>query len=105
MELPNSTVAKVTAEQSQVLLPKTLNEDTVSLLNSALAEEYAAHYFYRGEIQFTFHKTSHSSSTIYEIGDRIGQLVIIPYPQVTLIEETELSETERGEKGFGSSGK
>lgn len=48
MELPNSTVAKVTAEQSQVLLPKTLNEDTVAHLNSALADEYAAHYFYRG---------------------------------------------------------
>lgn len=59
---------------------------------------------YRGEIQFTFHKTSHSSSTIYDIGDRIGQLVIIPYPQVQLVEETNLSETERGENGFGSSG-
>ena len=56
---------------------------------------------YRGEIQFTFHN---SSSTIYDIGDRIGQLVIIPYPQVQLVEETNLSETERGENGFGSSG-
>lgn len=59
---------------------------------------------YRGEIQFTFHKTSHSNSTKYEIGDRIGQLVIIPYPQVKLVEESNLSETERGEEGFGSSG-
>ena len=59
---------------------------------------------YRGEIQFTFHKTSHSNSTTYEIGDRIGQLLIIPYPQVQLVEETNLSETERGENGFGSSG-
>ncbi len=48
MELPNSTVAKVTAEQSQVLLPKTLNEDVVAHLNSGIADEYAAHYFYRG---------------------------------------------------------
>jgi ferritin len=48
MELPNSTVIKVTAEQSQVLLPKTLNEDTIAHLNGALSEEYAAHYFYRG---------------------------------------------------------
>jgi ferritin len=47
MELPNSTVVKVTSEQSQVMLPKTLNEDTVAHLNSALADEYAAHYFYR----------------------------------------------------------
>jgi len=41
----------------------------------------------------------------YKVGDRIGQLLILPYPQVTLIEETDLSETERGENGFGSSGK
>jgi dUTP pyrophosphatase len=60
---------------------------------------------YRGEIQFTFNKTNGLDSLKYGVGDRIGQLVILPYPQVTLIEETELSETERGEKGFGSSGK
>jgi ferritin len=48
MELPNSTIVKVTTEQSQVLLPKTLTEDIVSDINSAIAEEYAAHYFYRG---------------------------------------------------------
>ena len=48
MELPNSTVTKVTAEQSQVLLPKMLNEDVIAHLNSALADEYTAHYFYRG---------------------------------------------------------
>ncbi len=60
---------------------------------------------YRGEIQFTFLKTKNMNSTTYKVGDRIGQLLIMPYPQVTLVEETELSETERGENGFGSSGK
>ncbi len=60
---------------------------------------------YRGEIQFTFNKTNGLDSLKYKVGDRIGQLVILPYPQVTLIEEQELSETERGENGFGSSGK
>lgn len=48
MELPNSTVVKVTSEQSEVLLPKTLTDETVAYLNSGIAEEYAAHYFYRG---------------------------------------------------------
>jgi len=60
---------------------------------------------YRGEIQFTFNKTNGLDSLKYKVGDRIGQLLILPYPQVTLIEETDLSETERGENGFGSSGK
>lgn len=47
MELPNSTVQNVVAEQSSILLPKTLTEDIISDLNSAIGEEYTAHYFYR----------------------------------------------------------
>lgn len=41
----------------------------------------------------------------YKVGDRIGQMVFLGYPTVKLIEVDELSETDRGEKGFGSSGK
>ncbi len=48
MELPNSTVVNVIAEQSSILLPKTLPEEIVTVLNDALTEEYTAHYFYRG---------------------------------------------------------
>lgn len=40
----------------------------------------------------------------YNVGDRIAQLIIMPYPQIAPIEVTELSETERGEGGFGSTG-
>lgn len=42
---------------------------------------------------------------IYEIGDRVGQIIIMPYPQVTFQEVSELSSTNRGEGGFGSTGK
>lgn len=41
----------------------------------------------------------------YHIGDRIGQLIIIPYPNIEPIEVDQLSETERGSGGFGSTGK
>ena len=41
----------------------------------------------------------------YKVGDRICQMVVIPYPNVLFKEVGELSETERGEKGFGSTGK
>jgi dUTP pyrophosphatase len=41
----------------------------------------------------------------YEEGDRVGQLIILPYPKVDMEEVTELSDTERGDGGFGSSGK
>lgn len=41
----------------------------------------------------------------YEIGDRIGQLIIMPYPQIEFEETDELSETERGLGSYGSTGK
>ena len=40
-----------------------------------------------------------------EIGDRIAQAVLMPAPQVELVETTKLKETNRGEKGFGSTGR
>jgi dUTP pyrophosphatase len=41
----------------------------------------------------------------YEVGDRIGQLIILPYPQIEFQEVDDLGETERGDGGFGSSGR
>lgn len=40
----------------------------------------------------------------YKVGDRIAQMVVIPYPNVNTEIIEELSETERGEGGFGSTG-
>lgn len=40
----------------------------------------------------------------YKVGDRIGQMVVMPHPHVSLLEMNELSETSRGEGGFGSTG-
>jgi len=42
---------------------------------------------------------------VYAVGDKVGQLIIMPYPQVTLQEVEELSDTSRGDGGFGSTGK
>ena len=63
---------------------------------------------YRGEIQATFKKTNWlkgNESEKYQIGDRIAQIIIIPHPQIEFDEVDELSDTERGEGGFGSTGK
>ena len=60
---------------------------------------------YRGEIQFTFNKTGGVPSKRYEVGERIGQLVRMEYPEIELVEYKELSSSERGSGGFGSSGK
>lgn len=64
---------------------------------------------YRGEIQATFKKIFGKNDVRldeldYKVGDRIAQIMIIPYPSVTFIEVDELSQTDRGEGGFGSTG-
>ena len=41
----------------------------------------------------------------YHIGERIAQLIIMPYPKVQFEEVEELTQTERGDGGFGSTGK
>ena len=40
----------------------------------------------------------------YNVGERIGQIIILPYPQIEFEEAEELSETERGNGGYGSTG-
>lgn len=73
---------------------------------------------YRGEVMFKF--KTHKNRTImtlnenytlielpnmnYEVGDRIGQIIIMPYPEIQFEEVEELSKTERGEGGYGSTG-
>ena len=59
---------------------------------------------YRGEIMFIFKKLE-AEKEHYEPGHRIGQMIILPYPTIEFEEAHELSETERGEGGYGSTGK
>ena len=40
----------------------------------------------------------------YKVGDRVGQLIIMPYPQVKFEEVENLGATDRGVGGFGSTG-
>lgn len=58
---------------------------------------------YRGEVMATFNKLGNGD--IYQIGDRAAQLIILPYPSIEFEEVDNLSDTERGTGGFGSSGK
>jgi dUTP pyrophosphatase len=60
---------------------------------------------YRGELQATFKKTNGLDSLKYKVGERGAQIIILPYPQVFMTEVPELSNSERGEGGFGSTGK
>lgn len=63
---------------------------------------------YRGEIIFKFRFTGNSNiqweKNAYKVGERIGQLLVLPSPQVELEEVDELEETKRGKGGYGSTG-
>lgn len=59
---------------------------------------------YRGEIKVTLLNTDQTSSFEITSGDRIAQLIVMPFVKARFIEVEKLPESERGELGFGSSG-
>lgn len=60
---------------------------------------------YRGEIKAKFCDRIGVDGKMYNVGDRIVQLVIVPIPDVDFVESDDLSETERGTGGYGSTGR
>lgn len=61
---------------------------------------------YRGEIKFRFKDfVCGVPQRRYSVGEKIGQLIIMPIPYTELIEVENLSESDRGNGGFGSTGK
>lgn len=59
---------------------------------------------YRSELLVMLNNTS-NDDVIIQAGDKIAQFVILPVPTAQIVEVEELDDSERGEKGFGSSGR
>lgn len=95
VEIPEGYVGLIFPRSSICKLPLSLS-NSVGVIDSG----------YRGEIRFLFRPqvTRPELQRTYELGDRVGQLVILPYPAVDVVEAEELSDTARGTGGFGSSG-
>jgi dUTP pyrophosphatase len=60
---------------------------------------------YRGELRVILHNTDGRDAFVVEPGMRIAQLVVVAVPQTELREVEALPPSERGESGFGSSGR
>ena len=100
-----------------LVFPRSSNcKKTLTLTNSVGVIDSG----YRGEVTFRYRPHTQGVSAagpmgfdidfseecrVYQVGERIGQLIIMPYPAIELEEVDELSETERGDGGYGSSGK
>jgi dUTP pyrophosphatase len=94
MEIPKGFVGLI-FPRSSVRKTDLLLTNSVGVIDSG----------YRGEIQATFKKTAGNGSIVYEVGERGAQIIIIPYPKIKFIVSEELSLSERGDGGFGSTGK
>lgn len=59
---------------------------------------------YRGEVMGKFRNTTDVIPAVYKEGERFAQLLILPVPDVQMVESDTLAESERGENGYGSTG-
>ncbi|MFW5847614.1 MAG: dUTP diphosphatase [bacterium] len=94
MEIPKGYVGLLFS-RSSVTKKSLILKNSVGIIDSG----------YRGEIKFRFYNTSNYNNNVYEIGDRVGQMMIIPIPTIDLAEVDELEDSDRGEGSFGSTGK
>ena len=59
---------------------------------------------YTGEISFKFRQVNPAFAKKYKVGERIGQLLVVPVMELELEEVDELPETKRGSGSYGSTG-
>jgi dUTP pyrophosphatase len=96
LEIPNGFVGLV-FPRSSIRKTRLQLSNSVGVIDSG----------YRGELQATFNKittTLENQKNDYKVGDRVAQIMIIPYPSIDFQEVEYLSNTQRGEGGFGSTG-
>ena len=94
MEIPEGYFGAVYARSGLACKRNLRPENCVGIIDSD----------YRGEIVVALHNDSELNQTI-EAGERIAQLIIQPYLEIEFDEVNELDDTERGEGGFGHSGR
>ena len=88
-----------------LIFPRSSNRKTdyylanhVGVLDSDYTGELMLMYKYRDQAHFDLQRPP------YKVGDRVGQIIILPYPKIDFDEVEELEETDRGSGGFGSTG-
>ena len=93
METPNNTYGAIFARSGLASKKGLRPANCVGVVDST----------YRGEVFVALHNDTDTPQQIMN-GDRIAQMIIMEYPTVGIIETDHLSETERGDGGFGHSG-
>ena len=81
-----------------IFMRSSVSNKSISLTNAVAVIDSG----YRGELLLKYKITTDSLPTIYQPGEKIGQLIIIHYPKINPIEAEELDSSDRNEGGFGS---
>ena len=97
-----------------LLFPRSSNRKTEAYLTNSVGVVDSG---YRGEVMACYKRRDNdvfhehddkfiiNTQAPYKVGERFAQIMIIPYPQIEFEEADELSATERGVGGYGSTGK
>lgn len=93
VEIPNGYVGLV-FPRSSIASKDIMLTNSVGVIDSG----------YRGEIMAKFKRVTGEFGA-YQVGDRIAQLIIMPYPEIEYEEVDDLSDSDRGVGGYGSSGR
>lgn len=93
-ELPNETFAAIFARSGLATKQGLRPANCVGVCDSD----------YRGEYIVALHNDTNEDKVI-EAGERIAQMILMPYIPMAFVEADELAESSRGEGGFGSTGK
>ena len=92
------------------VLPRSSNAKKDLILSNGIGTIDSS---YKGEVIFKFKPSTRMKGSLhiipgmvkhYAIGDRIGQIIILPYPTIEFVEVDELSDSERGTGSYGSTG-
>ena len=101
-QIPTGVAVKLPKGTAGLVCPRSglARDEGLTVLNApgVIDEDYT------GEIKVLVHNTTRHVRQI-KSGQKIAQLVIVPCIIPKIIEVTQLPNTERGDKGFGSSGK
>jgi len=106
-EIPEGYVGLI-FPRSSVTKKDLMLKNSVGVIDSGYRGEVGFRYWFTKKAEYVgadgIHMVTTAEPEIYEIGDRIGQMMIQPIPTVEFVEVDELTETDRGTGGYGHTG-
>lgn len=103
LEIPKGYVGLIFPRSSSYKKDVELT-NCVGVIDSGYRGSVKAFFRFTPVGQSIFDARKDNKLRLYEVGDRALQMIILPYPEIELEEAEELSDSERGDGGFGSTG-